>query len=122
MKILIVEDDSLVLNSLEFYLKKENHDVIISVDGIDALNKLEEQKPDLIITDIMMPYVSGLELIQQIKEKFDDQIPIIVISSLGNEDTVLEAFSLGANDFLTKPIKIDELNTRLNRFNPHIID
>lgn len=120
MKILIVEDDTITLNSLEFILKKEHHEVSVSSNGMEALLKMEQNLPDLIITDVMMPYISGLELIKIVTKNYPNQIPIIVISSLGNEDIVLEAFSLGANDYLTKPININELNSSINRFSPKI--
>lgn len=116
MKILIAEDDTLILKTLEFCLKKQNHDVIISTDGNEAIQKIEEQVPDIIITDIMMPYISGLELIKFVKEKFNNEIKIIVLTTLGQEDVVLEAFSLGVDDFLTKPFNADELALRINRF------
>lgn len=116
MKILIAEDDNIIRSALEYCLKKENHEVIISIDGHDALKKIENHTPDLIITDIMMPHISGLELIKLIKEKYNNQIKIIVLTSLGDEDVVLESFSLGADDFLTKPFNAEELNLRVQRF------
>lgn len=116
MKILIAEDDSVIRCALEYCLKKENHEVIVSVDGNEAFKKIEEEIPDLLITDIMMPHISGLELIQLVKEKYHNQIKIIVLTSLGHQDIVLESFSLGADDFLTKPFNAEELNLRVQRF------
>lgn len=117
MKILIVEDDKIVRTALEFCLKKGKHQVSIATDGSDALKKIETEVPDLIITDIMMPYISGLELVKLVKKKYKDDIKIIVLSTLDEEDVVLEAFSEGVDDFLTKPFNPDELSLRLQRFN-----
>ncbi|MCE3281498.1 MAG: response regulator, partial [Chitinophagaceae bacterium] len=64
MKILIAEDEPLILQTIELKLKKEGYEVIACVDGLDALQKIDSEKPDLIITDIMMPYMSGLEVVR----------------------------------------------------------
>ena len=113
MKILIAEDDELMLKTLEFRLKKDSHQVIIARDGREALQMIENHMPDLVISDIMMPYNSGLEIVSEIKEKHN--IPIIILSAMGQEDVVLEAFKLGADDFLTKPFSPNELSVRIRR-------
>jgi len=71
--------------------------------------------PDLVIADIMMPHVSGLELTTFIRKKMKSEMPIIMISALGNDDIVLEAFQLGANDFISKPFKPIELVLRIKK-------
>lgn len=114
MRILIAEDDELMLRTLEFRLKKDGHDVTLARDGRDALQKVEQLLPDLVISDIMMPYCSGLEIVAAVKET--RQTPIIILSAMGQEDIVLEAFRLGADDFLTKPFSPNELSVRINRF------
>ncbi len=111
MKILIAEDDELMLKTLELRLKKDGHEVITANDGRDALAKIEQHAPDLVISDIMMPYVSGLSENNQGKKT-----PIIILSGMGQEDTVLEAFQLGADDFITKPFSPSELSVRVKRF------
>lgn len=70
MKILVAEDDELMLKMLEFRLKKDGHEVIVTHDGREALDKIEELVPDLVITDIMMPYLSGLEIIGAVKQRY----------------------------------------------------
>ena len=114
MKILIAEDDELMLKTLEFRLKKDQHQIIVARDGREALQKIEEHLPDLVISDIMMPYNSGLEIVSAVKERLN--IPIIILSAMGQEDVVLEAFKLGADDFLTKPFSPNELSVRIRRF------
>ena len=115
MKILICEDEEIMLTALEFRLRKQGFDVIIAENGKIALEKIKEDKPDLIVADIMMPFVSGLELIEFIRKDMRNTLPIIIISALEHEETVLKAFRLGATDFITKPFKPKELVLRIKR-------
>lgn len=115
MKILVAEDEPLMLMAIEAKLRNEGFEVIGAPDGREALKALENSTPDLIITDILMPYTSGLELIGIVKSNYTKKIPIIVLSGLGQEDTVMEAFQLGADDFITKPFNPTELSVRVKR-------
>lgn len=115
MKILVAEDEPLMLMAIEAKLKNEGFEVTGVPDGREALKSLEENVPDLIITDILMPYTSGLELISIVKSNQNKKVPIIVLSGLGQEDTVMEAFQLGADDFITKPFNPTELSVRVKR-------
>jgi len=113
--ILVIEDDPLTLTITENKLKKEGYKVYISTDGKDGLEKIESLKPDLVITDIMMPYKSGVEITYYIKKNFPN-IPVIVLSALGEEEqTVIETFKVGANDFIAKPFNLTELALRVKR-------
>ena len=114
MKILVAEDEPLMLMAIEAKLKNLGFEVVAVSDGQQALKILETYQPDLIITDILMPYTSGLELIGIVKSK-NTKLPIIVLSGLGEEEIVLEAFNLGADDFLTKPFKPIDLELRVKR-------
>jgi len=114
MKILVAEDEPLMLMAIEAKLKNDGFEVIGVSDGQEALKALEIHLPDLIITDIVMPYTSGLELIGIVRANLK-KIPIIVLSGLGQEDTVMEAFQLGADDFITKPFNPTELSVRVKR-------
>jgi DNA-binding response OmpR family regulator len=116
MRILVAEDDDLMLKTLEFRLKRDGHEVIVARDGREALEKIKSASPDLIITDIMMPYFSGLEIIGFIRQQNEKKIPIIILSGMGQEDVVLEAFRLGADDYITKPFSPNELSVRIRRF------
>ena len=115
MTILIAEDEPLMLMAIEAKLRNDGYDVVGVADGREALKAYETNTPDLIITDILMPYTSGLELISIVKSNAAAKIPIIVLSALGQEDTVMEAFQLGADDFLTKPFNPTELSVRVKR-------
>lgn len=117
MKILLAEDEPVMLMAISTRLRNDGYEVVTASDGMEALNHLESFTPDLIITDILMPYTSGLELIGMVKSNFNyAKIPIIVLSALGQEATVMEAFQLGADDFLTKPLNPTELSIRVKRF------
>lgn len=115
LKILIAEDDVLMVKILEFILKKEGYQITSCKDGLTAIEKIPVLIPDLIITDIMLPFRSGLEIIGYTKENYEN-IPVIVVSSLGEEEgTVIEAFNLGADDFVSKPFNPNELLLRVKR-------
>lgn len=115
MKVLVIEDDSLLLKTLEFKLKKDGFEVTTCANGYDAKFKLSESIPDIIITDIMMPFINGLEIISFVRTELLSRVPIIVLSAAGLEKTVLEAFELGADDFITKPFSPNELTMRIRK-------
>ena len=116
MKILVAEDDELMLKTLEYRLKKDGHNVLLAKDGKEALSMIDDHLPDLVITDIMMPYSSGIEIVGFLKQKYQDKIRVIVLSGMGQENVILEAFRLGADDYITKPFSPNELSVRVNRF------
>lgn len=113
--VLLAEDDELLAALLNFRLVKEGYTVQLSRDGREVKEQLTNQMPDIIVSDIMMPYFSGMELIAYVRNELNSKVPIIIISSAGNEENVLNAFELGANDFISKPISPSELIVRLNR-------
>ncbi|HEY1024882.1 MAG TPA: response regulator [Sphingobacteriaceae bacterium] len=115
-KILVVEDEELMLKSLEFRLKKDGYQVFAAKDGVNALELIKEHQFDLIITDIMLPFVGGLEIVSKVKtDPATKNTPVIVLSAVGLENVVLEAFQLGADDFITKPFNLSELSIRVKK-------
>ena len=114
MKILIAEDDPIMLMLLQHHLAKENYTLSTHSDAREALQALDTFDPNLIITDIVMPFTSGLELISIIRST-GLKTPILVLSAMDQETTVLEALSLGANDFITKPFDGAELAMRVKK-------
>lgn len=118
MKILLAEDEPVMAMAIQTRLRNDGYEVTHAPDGREALRLIAKETPDLIITDILMPYTSGLEVIGVIRssEGRIKNIPIIVLSALGQESTVMEAFQLGADDFLTKPLNPAELSIRVRRF------
>ena len=118
-KILIVEDGELMIKILKFILNKEGYQLSIIKDGLSAIEQIPAINPDMVITDLLLPYKSGLEVIRFVKEKFK-KTPIIVLSSLGEEEhSVSEAFKLGADDFIAKPFNPNELILRVKRLLNH---
>ncbi len=115
MLILIAEDDELILKTIEHKLLKEGHEVILTRNGKEAIETLKEKDVDLTITDIMMPFASGIEILSAIKSMGKD-VPVIMLSSMGQEEVVLNAFDLGASDFIVKPFSPSELMLRVKRF------
>jgi DNA-binding response OmpR family regulator len=115
MKILVAEDEPILLKTIELRLKKDGYEVITSIDGREALAKITEHQPDLIIADIMMPFASGLEIVGAVKKR-NRTTPVIILSAMEKESVVLEAFQLGADDYITKPFSLNELSVRVKRF------
>jgi len=115
-RILVIEDENLMNRTIEFQLKKDGYEVDTALDGKSGIAKVEANYYDLIILDIMLPYLNGLEILAKIKQNEDKKfIPVIIISATGLEDTVLEGFKLGANDFITKPFILPEFSIRVRR-------
>ncbi len=109
MNILIIDDDRLVLKSLEKKLLEEGHLVSLAENSIAALQQLEHKAIDLVISDIMMPNMSGLDLLSLLKKFYYSRTPIIIMSSLKNAELVESSLGLGAYCFLSKPIDMAEL-------------
>jgi DNA-binding response OmpR family regulator len=116
MKILIAEDETMTLKMLSMKLQKDGYEIIQAEDGRVAMEYLKNNGcPDMVITDIMMPFFSGLEVIEKIRKDLLSKIPIIVLSSMGQEESVSAAFELGTDDYITKPFNPNELSLRVKR-------
>lgn len=114
-KILLIEDDALIRKTVELKFKKEGFEVICCDNGKDGLEKLTSELPDIVLTDMMLPYVSGLEIVTAVKAISDKNISVIVFSTMGQENVVEEAFALGADDYITKPFSLTELTIRIKK-------
>ena len=114
IKVLVAEDEPMMLKLIEFKLIKDGYTVITAIDGREAMEGISIHDPDIIITDIMMPYASGLEIVSKVKAR-PRKIPVIVLTSMGQENVVIDAFNLGADDFITKPFSPNELSVRVKR-------
>ncbi|MBT3422408.1 MAG: response regulator transcription factor [Bacteroidetes bacterium] len=115
MKILVCEDDLIILKMLELKLSREEYDVHIAHDGREAKELLNKNEYELILTDIMMPFIGGTELVNYIRTELKSDVPIIVLSGLHDEDTILKAFDLGIDDYIIKPFSPNELSIRMKR-------
>jgi DNA-binding response OmpR family regulator len=115
--ILLVEDERLTLNLLTARFRMEGLTVKVAQNGLEALAHLEQAPVNLVVTDLMMPAMSGFRLIQEIRQLAPptSRVPILVISSLQNEQEIVSCFSAGADDFMGKPLQIPLLMERLWR-------
>jgi len=114
IKIIVVDDDVIMLQAIKNMLTNNGAEVFATTDAQDALDTIEEEDYDLIISDIMMPYLSGIELLSAIKQIKKD-IPIIIISALDQQEVIMTAFEEGAEDFVKKPLNLNELLLRVKR-------
>ena len=110
-KILVVDDESNITRVLRRSLAAHRYEVRTAADGESALDTLNDFQPDLIITDLNMPEMSGIEFCRKVRRTSD--VPIIVLSVKGEEKTKVEALDAGADDYITKPFGIDELLARV---------
>lgn len=114
-KILICEDEEILLTALKFRLQKQGYELFLAADGKEAQELIEKERPDLIVTDIDVPKISGMELITLVRNDMEMNVPIVIIAPLENEAIILEAMEKGADDFVTKPFKPVELVLRIRR-------
>ena len=113
--ILVVEDDATMLRGLKDNFEFKGHRVLTAADGETGLNSALNNKPDLIILDIMLPKINGYEICRLIrKEKLD--MPIIMLTAKGEESDIILGLNLGADDYVTKPFSIKELLARTEAF------
>ena len=111
MKILVVDDEKLLVKGIRFNLENEGYDVITGSDGMEAVELAGSENPDLIVLDLMMPRLDGLEAWGKIRE-FSD-VPIIMLTAKADDMDKLMGFEHGADDYLTKPFNILELKARI---------
>ena len=103
-KVLVIEDDAHIWKVIEYKLKREKHDLIWASDGLRALQILKKFKPDLIISDVMVPYLDGFQFLKKVKKiQVLKAIPVILLTSKAQEKDVIKGLELGAHDYLTKP-------------------
>lgn len=115
-KVLVIEDDTHIWKIIEYKLKKEKHDLTWASDGLKALSALETFKPDLIISDVMVPYMDGLQILKKVKTNDDlKDIPVIMLTSQAQEKDIIKGLELGAQDYMTKPFSPAELILRVNK-------
>ncbi len=108
-RILVIDDDKMLQRAIAFKLRAENYEVITADDVYSALELIDKHKIDGVISDIMMPDISGLSLLSLLKQFYFNRIPVIVISSLGKEQAGQTALELGAYTFLEKPLDFEDL-------------
>lgn len=117
VNILIADDDEVMLQIIRSVLSRgKGFQLFIARNGKEAVQIKEKNKIDLVITDLMMPYANGFEVISAFRRDPETAgVPVVIVSSIGNEEAVIEGFKLGADDFIQKPIQVGEFMSRINR-------
>ena len=110
-RVLVIEDEVSISDIIRFNLTKEGYDVITAYDGRDGLEKALSQSPDLILLDIMLPYMDGFEVCRRVREK--SSVPIIMLTAKEEEVDKVLGLELGADDYITKPFGMRELVARI---------
>ena len=115
MKILAIDDQTLILKAIENKLTKSNYDVVVADNGKSGLELYDRIKPDLVVVDIEMPGMNGFQVVEYIKQTKEDKTPVIVMSGKDEEYNIVKAFKLGADDYIVKPVGVNELLVRVKR-------
>lgn len=114
-KILIVDDEPDVCEAIRHYLGKRDYDVITASSAREAINKLLNEKPTLILLDIKMPDIDGIECLQMIK-KLDREALVVMVTCITDLDTAKQALALGAADYITKPLCLEAIETAVSTY------
>jgi two-component system response regulator RegX3 len=109
--VLVVEDEPSFVEALQIGLTREGFDVAVAVDGAEALAMFDEVAPDLVLLDVMLPKLSGIEVCRQLRKK--SQVPIIMVTARGAEIDTVVGLEVGADDYVTKPYRMRELTARM---------
>ena len=116
VKILCIEDEAVIRDQIAEELQDEGFEVLEAVDGQDGLEKILEHKPDMVISDISMPRMSGHKLLQKLRGDFPEfaEMPFIFLTANSDRADMLHGFELGADDYLTKPIDFEIMLSKIN--------
>jgi two-component system KDP operon response regulator KdpE len=110
-KLLIIDDDGKLVEAVELYLSRAGYDIVTAADGLQGMQQMYSQRPDLIILDVMMPTMDGWETCRRIREISD--IPVIMLTARGQESDRVMGLKLGADDYVAKPFSLKELEARV---------
>ena len=110
-RVLVVDDEKLIVKGIRFSLEQDGMEVECAYDGEEALEKVKENKYDIILLDLMLPKISGLEVCQQIREF--SQVPIVMLTAKGEDMDKILGLEYGADDYITKPFNILEVKARI---------
>ena len=114
-RILVIEDEMDIREMLALRLKKERFEVLEAGEGMTGLKKAQEEQPDLILLDLMLPFTSGLDILRTLRNnRKSAQVPVIIVSAKGEESDIIVGLELGADDYVTKPFNMSVLLARIN--------
>ena len=111
-RVLVVEDDAAILETVAYNLGREGHDVVTAADGVSGLQLSRETEPDLIVLDLMLPRMSGLDICRVVRE--ERPVPILMLTARAAEGDKIAGLDLGADDYMTKPFSMQELVARVS--------
>jgi len=112
--ILLVDDEPDFVETVEFFLSGSDYQVLVAKNGKNALEQVKNQKPDLILLDVMMPEMDGLEACKRLKkDPATNSIPIIMLTAKGRKEDVVEAIAAGADSYVVKPFNLTDLVERI---------
>lgn len=114
-RILVVDDEVFICELFDEFLTLQGYSVITATDGEEAVSKFESNRPDLVLLDIRMPGMSGIDVLGRIKE-IDDSAGVIILSAFGDVETVEKALSMGAYRYMQKPVELFSLLDTLNNY------
>ena len=109
--VLVVEDEASFVEALTIGLRREGFDVVVATDGAQALDMFDDVQPDIVLLDVMLPKISGIDVCRQLRKK--TQIPIIMVTAKGAEIDTVVGLEVGADDYVTKPYRLRELVARM---------
>src|SRR3989440_9444598 len=115
-KILAVDDERSIIRLIQVTLEKHGHQVVTAFDGKEALERVAREQPDMIVLDVMMPYLDGFEVLHELKKDPDTRdIPVIMLTAKAQDADVFNGYKRGADCYLTKPFNPNELNQFVKR-------
>ncbi len=117
-RILVVDDEEIIRESLYYILEKEGHEVEAAKDGLEALQKIEKKPFDIVITDLEMPEVKGIELLEKVQQLTPETF-VLIITAYASIETAVAALRKGASDYIIKPLEFDDILFRINRLLEH---
>ncbi|MDZ4297959.1 MAG: response regulator [Moraxellaceae bacterium] len=120
-KILLMEDDEMTAELIEFLLKRQGHEVKTAIDGAEGEKLLSEWQPQLVVLDVLMPFVDGFTVLKNIRNNaVTKDLPVLMLTAKTGERDIVQALDMGANDYLVKPFQPAELLARINRLSREI--
>ncbi|MEE9225937.1 MAG: response regulator, partial [Bacteroidota bacterium] len=117
-RILVVDDEKIIRESLSFILGKEGYDVSEAANGVEALNQLKQKPVDIVLTDLEMPQMKGIELLERVTRQFPETF-VMIITAYGSLETAIAALRNGAFDYILKPVEFDDVLHRIRRLIEH---
>ncbi|HEX3246583.1 MAG TPA: response regulator transcription factor [Chloroflexota bacterium] len=113
MKAMVVDDDVDLLDLMTYALRREGYTVIAAIDGQQALERLESERPDIVLLDGNLPKINGFEVCRRIRHDQDSETPVIMMTSRDEDEEVVRGLNLGADDYVTKPFSVKQLTARM---------